>query len=142
MKQFEFRGMVLLAALATFAACQTAAPPTGAAEKPCPAGRADARAPVVCVDDSDLRDLRVHPEPVEVAHGSTVQWFTRTNRGNLTIVFDDPGAFDVTCREGSGYCTASPKAGASAASYKYSVKIAADGETYVLDPTVTIVDAR
>lgn len=143
MKLAKYTTVILLALAA--GACQTmTVRPAPASDtnvaKPCPGGRLDARAPVVCVDDSDLRDLRVHPEPIELARGSSVQWFTRTSRGNLAIVFDNAAAFEVTCTAGSGFCSAKATAGTPAGSYKYSVKIVADGQTYVLDPTVTLIE--
>jgi hypothetical protein len=103
-------------------------------------GNADRQAPIVCVDDLGAT-LSVRPDPI-VLHDTlrnsaapvTLQWFTRSGRGDLRVDVQEGCLTEIKC-EGQGHCTAKARDIDAETRCKYDVWT---GTHPRLDPDIVI----
>ncbi len=122
------RCVVLIVSTVVLTACAqngAVAPQSGG---PCANGQgsSDRQAPIVCVEDTG-KTLSVRPDPIVIhdkkkggSQPVTMQWFTRSGRGDLQIAIEEGCVTEVKCN-GKGHCTAKTRDVDAQVKCKYDV---------------------
>lgn len=122
------RCVVLVVTTVVLAACAHRAAVAPLEGNPCADGKGsgDRQAPIVCVEDTGPT-LSVSPDPIVIddrkKEGSepvTMQWFTRSGRGDLQIAIEDGCLTELKC-SGNGQCVAKTRDVDAQVKCKYDV---------------------
>ena len=106
----------------------------------------DAKRPLICIDDRDLANIVVRPDPASANHAAVVQWWTVSGTGTASIVWKESSGPSgmVSCSSGTGFCKAVVSANGPDHKYHYWVTVTQNGHsgttkdpTIIIDPTMT-----
>ena len=99
----------------------------------------NSRAPVVCIDDTDLANITADRPEAHIYRGARANFFTTSGKGTLAIVSSTVPANSIKCTPGLGHCSMDIKSDAAAGRHKYYAVVTHEDQVGVTkDPTIII----